>query len=190
MSMPQTRRSAIVAILFTAAFILIPGTAPADFWKKLDAFFSAPPLDHDVGVILVGEGWAYLHGKDEVFQSKDLLRDVQSFAPTEVETLADGTRLEQVYGFHDVEVTALVAFDNGRGYRYGPGETLAVRLYTAALVRRDAGGAVDGYRARVLALRNMSNPESREGELALREELRNTPAFSEEERRELAQGVR
>lgn len=61
-------------------------------------------------------------------------------------------------GLQDVEVIARVDYDNGLGYRYAIGDTLVIRLYSAALVRDGPSGDVEAFSARVVALRNRGQP--------------------------------
>jgi hypothetical protein len=184
--MPQTCRVAINGILLLALVFAAAGTSRAGFWQKLDAFFAAPRLDPAYDEILSEQGWSYLETKRDVFVPRRPAGEMYSMGPPATEELPDGARLVEVLGSRDFEVEAVVSFDSGSGYTYAPGDLLLIRLYAAALVRHGENGKLEGYLTRVLALRNMSNPASREGEADLIADLRATSPFTADDRARLA----
>lgn len=187
--MPQSGRVAINGILLLMLVLPVAGTSRAGFWQKLDAFFAAPPLDPAHGEILAEEGWSYLEAKRDVFVPRRPVGEILALGAPAAEEFPGGARLVEVLGSQDFEVEAVVSFDSGSGYTYAPGDLLLIRLYAALLVRHGANGSAEGYRARVLALRNMSNPASREGEADLIADLQASSPFSADERARLAENL-
>ena len=185
--MPQTCRVAINGILLLVLVLPAAGASREGFWQKLDAFFSAPGLDPAHGEILAAEGWSYLEAKRDVFVPRSSVGETLALGSPATGELPGGARLVEVLGSQDFEVEAVVSFDSGSGYAYAPGDLLQIRLYAALLVRHGANGSPEGYRARVLALRNMSNPASREGEADLVADLQAASPFTADERARLAE---
>jgi hypothetical protein len=187
--MPQTWRLAINGILLLVLVLPVAGTSLAGFWQKLDAFFAAPRLDPAHDKILAEEGWRYLEAKRDVFVPRRPVGEIFSLGAPAEEALPGGARLVEVLGAQDFEVEAVVYFDSGSGYSYAPGDSLLIRLYAAALVRHGGNGALEDYRTRVLALRNMSNPASRDGETDLIADLQASSPFTTDERARLAENL-
>ena len=187
--MPQTCRVAINGILLLVLVLPLSGASREGFWQKLDAFFSAPGLDSAHGEILAEEGWSYLEAKRDVFVPKSSVGEALALGAPVTEELPSGERLVEVLGSQDFEVVAVVSFDSGSGYAYAPGDRLLIRLYAALLVRQGANGSPEGHRARVLALRNMGNPASREGEADLVADLQASSPFTADERARLAENL-
>ena len=184
--MPQTCRVAINGILLLVLVLPATGTSAAGFWQKLDAFFAAPRLDPAHGEILAEEGWRYLEAKRDVFVPRRPVGEIFALGAPAAEALPGGARLVDVLGWQDFEVEAAVSFDSGSGYTYAPGDRLLIRLYAAALVRHGEDGALEGHLTRVLALRNLGNPASREGEADLIADFQASSPFTADERARLA----
>lgn len=66
------------------------GPVSAGFWKGLDAFFSASPLEPAHELVLAEAGWAYLKRKDGVFEATRTPSEPNPAAIPVTTDLADG----------------------------------------------------------------------------------------------------
>ena len=175
------RRSPVITSLCILALTLVVMKAnAAGFWSNLGALFSSPRVEAPYAEAIAAESSAYLEFKSDSIQAAGQLSEQILLDLPRQMTGPNGESLVEVRSFVEAPVTAAVDFTS-EDYSYSAGDALLMRIYSATLFELAADGSVVRHLYKPLALRNMSNPRSRDEEVELLASLAEAESFTPDE---------
>ncbi|MEN8175060.1 MAG: hypothetical protein ABFS23_04820 [Pseudomonadota bacterium] len=182
---PRCSDRAVLGLLL-GLLLIQAGGAQAGLWDGFSSYFSADRVQDEYAAVILAETDAYLLNKEDVYQPLAQLSDLVLFDEPRLEPPGDsGATLLELRTRYDMRVTAQVAYQRDPDYSYDVGDKLELRLYAATLFLLDANKTILRHHHKVLAARNMSNPENIANEYALVRRLQAQTHFSDAEKKAL-----
>lgn len=174
----MNHRGPVISSLCILALTLVVMKAnAAGFWSNLGSLFSSPRVETPYAEVIAEESSAYLEFKSDAIQpSGPLSEQILLDLPRQM-TGPNGESLVEVRAYVEAPVTAAVDFTS-EDYSYAAGDALLMRIYSATLFELATDGSVVRHLYKPLALRNMSNPRSRDEEVELLASLAKAESFS------------